>query len=94
MDEQQAVVGLIAVVVPALLGLVKIYVWPKIPKLAVPAAAIILGALAQIASVYAGLPDIGVVWGALLGAAGIGLRELLDQTRHTVAYGIEPSKRP
>jgi uncharacterized RDD family membrane protein YckC len=63
-------------VVPVILAIMKQLI-PKIPKMWIPIAAAVIGALAELAMGYSGIPG----WGAILGMAGVGLREIVDQIR-------------
>lgn len=69
---------LIPMIVPILLSIVKA-VLPKIPKSALPILAPILGAGIDIGLHFAGQASAGPGFGAALGAAGVGVREALDQ---------------
>jgi hypothetical protein len=56
---------------------------------ALPIVAPVLGALADIALHYAGVSTLGPTFGALLGSAGVGLREIQDQIKQVV---VTPAK--
>lgn len=75
--------ALIPLVVPVVIALLKAFV-PKIPGMALPIIAPVLGAVADIALHYAGVSTLGPLWGMVLGSAGVGLRELQDQLKQTV----------
>lgn len=75
--------ALIPLAVPVLIALLKAFV-PKIPGVALPIIAPVLGAVADIALHYAGVSTLGPLWGMVLGSAGVGLRELQDQLKQTV----------
>lgn len=79
-DPASPWIALIPLVVPVLLAVLRVLA-PKIPKVLLPILAPLLGAGADIALHYAGVSTMGVVWGAVLGSAGVGLRELADQIR-------------
>ena len=69
---------LIPLVVPlAIFGLKSI--WDKIPKALLPILGPVLGAIADMLLQYSGASTFGPQWGAVLGAAGVGLREIYDQ---------------
>jgi hypothetical protein len=76
-------VGLIPLAVPVVLMLLKMFI-PNLPSFLLPILAPLLGAGADIALHYAGVSTMGAVWGAMLGSAGVGLRELGDQLRQRV----------
>jgi hypothetical protein len=65
------------VVPPLILGLKKFM--PNIPTWALPLTAPIIGSLADVALQASGVHTGGVLKGALLGSAGVGLRELANQ---------------
>jgi hypothetical protein len=71
---------LIAVLVPIVVAAVK-KMLPKVPSWALPLLAPIIGAAGDaILAVLAGIPMTG--WqGALAGLAGVGVREIVDQTK-------------
>ena len=76
--------ALIPVIVPGMIAVTKFYL-PKVPKVALPILAPILGALIEILSHYAtGLPVNGLT-GAVLGAAAVWVRETYDQIRKALA---------
>lgn len=70
--------GLISVVVPMLIELLKMLM-PRLPSWSLPCVAPLLGILSMLALHYAGVTSVGVFWGAVLGSAGVGLRELANQ---------------
>lgn len=72
--------SLIVPAVPLLIAALKLLV-PKIPRAALPIMAPLLGAALDIAASYLGSGTANPVWGAVLGAAGVGLREIVDQMR-------------
>jgi len=75
----QYLVMVIPVVVPLLIAGLKKWMIPNIPSWALPLLAPALGALADLALQASGVHTGGVVKGALLGSAGVGLRELQNQ---------------
>jgi hypothetical protein len=83
--------ALIPLAVPVVIALLKAFV-PKIPSLALPILAPLLGAFADIALHYAGVATLGPLWGMVLGSAGVGLRELQDQLKQTVLPPADPAK--
>lgn len=76
--------SLIPVLAPLLVALIKVVI-PRIPKPLLPLLATGLGValdyIGQLTGVSAGNP----ILGAVLGAAGVGLREALDQTKKSLA---------
>lgn len=72
----KAVHFVIVVIVPALIGLLKILV-PRIPKLWLPILAPLLGAAVDFLVLGSFGPS--TVLGLIAGSAGVGLREILDQ---------------
>ncbi len=80
MDWSALVPGLIPVVVPVAVYLLKSLV-PKVPTVWLPVAAIALGAVADTAAHFATGSVANPILGAVLGAAGVGLREVVDQIR-------------
>jgi hypothetical protein len=80
--------GLITVFVPIVILVMKLMI-PRLPNWTLPIIAPLLGAAADIAMQYAGAATLGPVWGAALGSAGVGLREVIDQIRkaHTPPEG-------
>jgi hypothetical protein len=83
-------VALIPLAVPVVIMLLKTFV-PNIPSVALPILAPLLGAGADIALHYAGLSTLGPTWGAMLGSAGVGLREIGDQIRQQMAAQSPPT---
>jgi len=75
--------ALIPLVVPVVIALLKAF-QPKIPSMALPIIAPLLGAVADIVLHYAGISTLGPLWGMVLGSAGVGLRELQDQLKQTI----------
>jgi hypothetical protein len=72
--------ALIPVAVPVVIAGVKLAL-PKIPSVVLPVLAPVLGAALEIVLHYSGLVDGNGVLGAVLGAAGVGLREVVDQVK-------------
>lgn len=72
--------GLIPLVVPGLVALFK-FLLPKVPKVVLPILAPILGAAADVLLHFAGLSSGGALTGAILGGAGVALREAYDQSK-------------
>jgi len=54
-------------------------IWDRIPKPLLPVLGPILGVAADLLLQYGGASTFGPQWGAVLGAAGVGLREIYDQ---------------
>lgn len=73
---------LIPVAVPMVISLAKLLI-PRLPRASLPVIAIVLGAAAEFA--VSGIIGTNTAWGAALGAAGVGLREVVDQIKKTVA---------
>jgi hypothetical protein len=83
----------IAVVVPLLVALLKKLV-PKIPKPLLPIGATVLGVISDWLLAKAGaLPHTSLALGALAGASGVGVREILDQLK-TAVMGPTPPPTP
>lgn len=80
MNWKQMIPMLIPLVVPLLIALLK-QVWAKVPGPLLPILAPILGAGADMLSGWSGAGSFGPQWGAALGAAGVGLREIYDQNK-------------
>lgn len=74
----QLVATLIPLLVPAALAVLK-HLAPRLPKVWLPILAPLLGALIE--ALASGDLGPGTPLGAALGAAGVGLREILDQLR-------------
>lgn len=77
---------LIPVVVPLLIAGIK-QVTQRIPGYLLPILAPLLGAGLDILTFYATGHSLGPVWGAALGSAGVGLREVVDQLKQRVKNG-------
>lgn len=80
----QAVTVLIPVIVPVIVAAVKKVV-PSIPTLILPIFAVTLGVGIDYLNEVATGGGIGLIWGAALGAAAVGLREIQDQFKKTIA---------
>ena len=81
MDQILALLGdpkVLALVSPLIVSLVK-QLTSKVPSWALPLLSVLVGA------VGAGLTGTPVVAGAVAGAAGIGIRELVDQAKKAAA---------
>jgi hypothetical protein len=77
--------ALIPVLVPISIAGLKL-VLPKLPAWTLPViVAPMLGTLADLALHYAGVPTLGPAWGAILGSAGVGVREIQDQVKQQFA---------
>jgi len=72
---------LIPLVVPLIIAWLKTKVFPEIPDMYLPILAPLLGALSDFIAQVSGAQTHGVVVAALLGSAGVGIRELIDQTK-------------
>jgi hypothetical protein len=83
--------ALIPLAVPVLIALLKTAA-PKIPSYLLPIIAPLLGSGADIALHYAGVSTLGPLWGAVLGSAGVGLRELQDQLKQVVLPTSDPQQ--
>lgn len=71
---------LIPVLVPLMVAAWKRWL-VEVPKVWYPVMALALGAGIDVANLYLTGDSLGAQWGAVLGAAGIGVRELFDQLR-------------
>lgn len=72
--------ALIPLIVPGLVALVKWFA-PKIPTAILPILCPVLGAGIEIIAHYSGLQTTGGWGGAILGAAGVFVRETYDQLK-------------
>ena len=81
----------IPVVVPTLIMLLKMAV-PAVPKVALPIVAPLLGALIDIGLSLAMGQSTNPFIGAVLGSAGTGLREIVDQLKKASAAQLPPPK--
>ncbi len=80
------VTTLIAALTPVLIAGAKALA-PAFPRRLIPILAPILGAALEIVGYYAGLTAGNPLVGALLGAVGVWLRELVDQLRQMLRDG-------
>jgi hypothetical protein len=71
-------------VVPLLIALTK-WAVPRIPRAAIPVLAPILGAGLEVLGYYAGVTSGNPVAGAVMGALGVWLREVVDQLKQATA---------
>ena len=71
--------ALVTVAVPLIVAFIKKKVFPNIPSVYLPLIAVAIGLAATYLLSVASLTTVNPVWGALLGAAGVGLREIKDQ---------------
>lgn len=86
--DAQTVGNLITALTPVVVPLAVAAVKPllaQLPKVAVPFVAIVLGAAIDLVNAFVTGNAPGLAWGAALGAAGIGVREVLDQARNGLA---------
>lgn len=84
----------IAVVVPLVVALLKKLI-PSIPKPLLPIGATALGVLSDFLLAKAGaLPHTSLALGALAGASGVGVREILDQLKTAVTGPTPPPPPP
>jgi hypothetical protein len=74
---------LLALGVPLLLAALKAAV-PRLPGWSLPILAPVFGALGDYLLQKAGVSNLGPEWGAVLGAAGVGVRELKDQVHQRI----------
>lgn len=82
------VLTLIPVVVPLLVYLTKRVV-PKMPRWTLPILATGLGVALDVANGYVTGGKVDPVVGALLGASGVGVREVIDQVKSRIKNGPE-----
>ena len=75
-------IGIIPLLVPILVALAKMGI-PKLPSWTLPIIATCLGALINYIASLMGA-SVGPIMGALLGAAGVGVREIYDQVKTSV----------
>lgn len=88
MTKQQIVQLLTVFGIPFIVALLKVLV-PKIPKKIIPVLCPILGALADVLS--SGTIGQGTAYGAALGAAAVGVREVWDQLSGAAEKPKEPT---
>jgi len=72
---------LVPVLVPLILAAIKLLL-PKVPSKYIPILAPLFGGLIDLAC--SGVLGVGTAWGAALGSAGVGVREIVDQWRKPV----------
>lgn len=72
--------SLIPVLVPVLIALAKMAV-PKIPAVWLPVIAPVLGAGIELLGHFAGVSSGNPLVSAVLGSAGVGVREIFDQVK-------------
>lgn len=76
---------IIPIIVPGIIALIK-WAIPSVPKAFLPILAPILGAAIDLLGHFAGLAGTGTgMTGAILGAAGVAVREAYDQTRKALS---------
>lgn len=80
-------VTLIPIVVPLIVAALK-WAFAKLPTWSLPILATALGALLNYVLTISGQPHTNIVTAALLGAAGVGLREVVDQVKSKVVPEI------
>lgn len=86
--------ALVVAVVPLIVAGIK-KLAPKIPSVVWPLAAVLVGVASNWLAAKAGvLPQSGWALGALCGAAGIGLREIVDQVKQATGVGNTPAPTP
>lgn len=93
MNETNAWSALIAVAVPLLISLVKAEI-PKLPGWTLPILAPLLGFLVDQGLGAVGVAHAGGAWGLVLGAAGVGLREVKDQVQQRMTSAPAPVITP
>lgn len=86
MDWNTLFAPVVIALVPILVALLKRVIPPSQGWL-YPLLATGLGALLDTVSSYASGTSLGPKWGAVLGLAGVGLREIIDQLRQVVRIG-------
>lgn len=85
--------ALIPILVPVFLAGLKSFI-PSLPKSSLPVLAPFLGALAEASMTAAGQPTLGgPPWlGAVLGSAGVGIREIVDQVKKAANAPMLPPR--
>lgn len=81
--------ALIPVLVPIVVAGLKSLV-PSIPKPMLPVTGILCGTLIDLANLYLTGQGHAGAWGAALGAAGVGVREVVDQFRKSLQAQLPP----
>ena len=71
------------IIVPIVVSLFKGFI-PKIPKWLLPITAVLLGVGADYINEIISGASLGAYWGAALGAAGVGIREIFDQVKKSL----------
>lgn len=82
----QAIQGSTAIVVPLVVSGLRLLI-PNLPKWLLPIGAAILGVGADLLTQFAAGASLGMIPGALLGLAGVGIREIVDQLKKAGAGG-------
>ena len=77
--------AILPILVPALIMIIKTMI-PKLPKVWLPSLAPVLGAGIEFCAT--GVFGANTVVGAVLGSAGVGLREILDQVKKQMTGGL------
>lgn len=83
LDPNLVVISLVPVIAPLATALVK-WLTPRIPPWALPTLCAALGTLATYIATATTSADLNPWLGILLGVAGIGVREILDQTKKAI----------
>lgn len=74
----------ITALTPVVVPLVFSFIKGALPRPAIPMLAVGLGALLDVVNLYVTGYHPGTAWGAVLGAAGVGVREIVDQLKKHV----------
>lgn len=82
--ELDTLAALISAVTPILVPVLIMMLKSNVNKAFIPIVAILLGAVADIGNHVATGEGVGLVWGGVLGAAGVGLREVVDQLKKSM----------
>jgi ABC-type thiamin/hydroxymethylpyrimidine transport system permease subunit len=82
---------IIPILVPIFIAVAKFFI-PKIPSVAIPIIAPIMGALVD--WLTTGTFGQGTIMGAIAGSAGVGLREIVDQLRKNNLPAAAPGTQP
>ena len=90
MQLQNLLLLIIPILVPLLIAVGK-WAIPSIPSWALPIVAPALGALADWLLALAAGTAVNPLVGALLGSAGVGVRELVDQTKSRLSVAKLPT---
>ena len=86
-------VALVPVLVPFVVEVVKLAA-PKVPKQYLPLLAIFLGVASQLVQHFQDVGVENVLVGAILGGAGVGLRELIVKVQELLAPPAPPAEPP